>query len=61
VLGAVLATGYLGGAIATHVQQGQAVFLFPLLIGVMLWGGLFLRDPRLRQLLPTTKEIYLPR
>lgn len=55
VLGAILATGYLGGAIVTHVQQGQVVFLLPLLIGVMLWGGLFLRDPRIRQLLPTTK------
>jgi hypothetical protein len=56
VLGAILATGGLGGAIATHVQQGQAVFVVPLLIGVMLWGGLFLRDPRLRELLPTTKD-----
>jgi hypothetical protein len=57
VLGAILATGYLGGAVATHVSQGQAVFVFPLLVGVLLWGGLFLRDPRLRQLLPTTKPI----
>jgi hypothetical protein len=56
VLGAILATGYLGGAIVTHVQQGQAILVVPLLIGVMLWGGLFLRDPRLRQLLPTTKD-----
>ena len=61
VLGAILATGYLGGAVATHVQQGQAVFVVPLLIGVMLWGGLFLRDPRIRELLPTTKEIDRPR
>jgi hypothetical protein len=61
VLGAILATGYLGGAVATHVQQGQGVFVVPVLVGMMLWGGLFLRDPRLRQLLPTTKEIELPR
>jgi DoxX-like family len=55
VLGAILLTGYLGGAIATHVRAGQAIFVVPLLIGIMLWGGLFLRDRRLRQLLPTTK------
>jgi hypothetical protein len=61
VLGAILLTGYLGGAIATHVRAGQAIFVVPLLIGIMLWGGLFLRDPRLRQLLPTTKEIDLQR
>jgi hypothetical protein len=56
VLGAILLTGYLGGAIATHVRAGQAIFVVPLLIGMMLWGGLFLRDRRLRQLLPTTKR-----
>ena len=55
VLGAILLTGYLGGAIATHVRQGEAIFVVPLLIGVMVWGGLFLRDARLRELLPTTK------
>ena len=61
VLGAILLTGYLGGAIATHVRAGQAIFVVPLLIGIMLWGGLFLRDPRLRQLLPTTKDIDVQR
>jgi hypothetical protein len=61
VLGAILLTGYLGGAIATHVRAGEAIFVVPLLIGIVLWGGLFLRDPRLRQLLPTTKEIDLQR
>ncbi|HEY2512582.1 MAG TPA: DoxX family protein [Polyangiaceae bacterium] len=55
VLGAILLTGYLGGAIATHVRVGEAIFVVPLLIGVMVWGGLFLRDARLRQLLPMTK------
>jgi hypothetical protein len=61
VLGAILITGYLGGAVATHVHGGEAIFVVPLLIGIMLWGGLFLRDPRLRQLLPTTKAIDLER
>ncbi len=60
VLGAILLTGYLGGAVATHVRAGETAFLAPLLIGVILWAGLFLRDPRLRQLLPTTKPIDHP-
>ena len=51
VLGAVLSTGYLGGAIATHVRGGEA-FIIPLVLGVFLWAGLFLRDPRIRALLP---------
>jgi hypothetical protein len=61
VLGAILLTGYLGGAVATHVSAGEANFVVPLLIGVMLWAGLFLRDQRLRQLLPTTKPFDLQR
>lgn len=54
VLGAILLTGYLGGAIATHVRNGSDLFsvVFPILIGGLLWGGLFLRDHRLRELLP---------
>ena len=54
VLGAVLLTGYLGGAVATHVRAGQGLFeiLFPVLFGALLWGGLVLRDERLRELLP---------
>lgn len=51
VLGAVLLTGYLGGAISTHVRAGEP-FIVPLLVGVVLWGGLFLRDERIRALLP---------
>jgi hypothetical protein len=51
VLGAVLLTGYLGGAIATHARIGDAWWT-PVLIGVLLWLGLYLRDPRLRTLLP---------
>lgn len=53
VLGAVLLTGYLGGAVVTHVRVGEAtVALAPALFGAMLWGGLWLRDARLRALLP---------
>jgi hypothetical protein len=53
VLGAILLTGYLGGAVATHVRVGAGLFpiCFPVVFGVLLWGGLFLRDERLRQLL----------
>ena len=51
VLGAILMTGYLGGAIATHVRVGQA-FLIPLALGVSAWAGLYLRDDRLQALLP---------
>lgn len=55
VLGAVLLTGYLGGAIATHVRIGHPLFshvLFPVYVALLLWGGLYLREPRLRALLP---------
>ncbi len=51
VLGAILLTGYMGGATATHVRVGEP-FLPAILVGVLLWGGLYLRDPRLRALLP---------
>ncbi|HEY5907559.1 MAG TPA: DoxX family protein [Vicinamibacteria bacterium] len=51
VLGAILVTGYLGGAIATHVRVGD-VFLPPLVLGVVAWAGLYLRDERLRRLIP---------
>src|SRR5581483_3713515 len=51
VLGAVLLTGYLGGAIATHVRVGDA-YVMPALLGVLIWGGLYLRDARVRALLP---------
>jgi hypothetical protein len=54
VLGAVLLTGYLGGAVATHVRVGEA-FVIPLLLGVMVWAGLYLRDERIRALLPLRK------
>jgi len=51
VLGAILLTGYLGGATATTVRIGDPFYL-PVLFGIMVWGGLFLRDPRLRSLIP---------
>jgi hypothetical protein len=51
VLGAILLTGYLGGATATHLRIGDPFFA-PIVLGVLVWGGLFLRDARLRALLP---------
>lgn len=54
VLGAILLTGYLGGAVATHVRAGEPWF-FPVIFGVLVWLGLVLRDPRLRQLVPLRK------
>lgn len=56
VLGAVLLTGYLGGAVSAQVRVDSPLLstqLFPVYIGVMVWGGLFLRDARLRALFPT--------
>jgi DoxX-like family len=54
VLGAILLTGYLGGAVATHVRVGDSLFsiLFPVVFGILIWGGLYLRDERLRLLIP---------
>ena len=54
VLGAVLLVGYLGGAVATHVHAGHGAFqmLFPVVFGIFLWGGLWMRDARLRSLIP---------
>jgi hypothetical protein len=57
VLGAILLTGYLGGAVATHVRVGGGAFevLFPVIVGALVWGGLVLRDPRVAGLLPTVR------
>ena len=55
VLGAILLTGYLGGATATQVRVQDPWFLFPVLLGVLVWTGLFLRDDRLRALIPLRK------
>lgn len=51
VLGAILLTGYLGGAVATHVRIGDPYY-GPVVMGVLVWLGLFLRDARLRALVP---------
>jgi hypothetical protein len=54
VLGAILLTGYLGGAVASNVrvQGGWFAILFPVFFGALIWGGLYLRDARLRALIP---------
>jgi len=54
VLGAILLTGYLGGAVATHVRAGEGLFsiVFPVIFGVLIWLGLYLRDDRLPALVP---------
>ncbi|HKX26786.1 MAG TPA: DoxX family protein [Blastocatellia bacterium] len=59
VLGAILLTGYLGGACATHVRVEAPWFpiLFPVVVGVLLWGGLYLRDDRVRALIPLRSDV----
>jgi hypothetical protein len=55
IVGAILLTGYLGGAIASHLRLGDPIFthtLFGLYLGLLVWGGLYLRDDRLRALIP---------
>lgn len=54
IFGAVLITGYLGGAVAIHMRVGNPVFecVFPILIGIFFWAGLFLRDTRLSAIFP---------
>lgn len=58
VLGAVLTTGLLGGAMASHVRIDSPLFthtLFSVYLGLLVWGGLWLRDPRLRALFPVRR------
>jgi hypothetical protein len=57
VLGAILLVGYLGGAVATHVFRQDPIgqVLFPVIFGVLLWGGLWLRDLRVRALVPVSR------
>ena len=55
ILGAIMLTGYLGGAVATQVRVGHPLFshtLFPVYVAALVWGGLFLRESRLRALIP---------
>lgn len=58
VLGAILLTGYLGGAIATQLRVGAPLFstlLFPIYVALFLWGGLYLRDPLVRTIIPARR------
>lgn len=60
VLGAILLTGYLGGAIAVKMRIGDPLFthvLFGVYVGVFVWGGIYLRDARLRELLPLRSDV----
>ena len=55
VLGGLMLTGYLGGAVATHVRISSPLFthiLFPIYVAVLIWGGLYAREPRLRAVIP---------
>jgi DoxX-like family len=57
-IGAVLLTGYLGGAVAIHVQRGNPLLThqcFPIYVGILVWGGLYLRDARVRALVGRTR------
>jgi len=52
ILGAILMTGYLGGAVATHLRIDDPTLVVPIVFGVIVWAGLYLRDERLRALIP---------
>jgi hypothetical protein len=54
VLGAILLTGYLGGATLAHLRVGDP-FIGPIIFGVLVWAGLFLREPRLGALIPSRR------
>ena len=58
VLGAILLTGYLGGAVATNLRARDPIFetVFPIIFGVLIWGGLYLRDAQLRVLIPIQRS-----
>ena len=55
VIGAILLTAYMGGAVATHFRVDQ-MFLMQILVGVLIWGGLYMRDTRIRALIPFTSK-----
>jgi DoxX-like family len=60
VLGAIMLTGYLGGAVAVKLRVGDPLFthvLFGVYVGVLVWGGIYLRDARLRQILPLRLDV----
>ena len=54
VLGAILLTGYMGGAVSTHVRAGSTLFetIFPVILGALVWVGIYVRDAALRKLIP---------
>jgi hypothetical protein len=52
VLGAILVTGYLGGATVTHLRVGDPAFVGAVIAGIFVWGGLFFREPQVRALIP---------
>lgn len=52
ILGAILLTGYFGGAVLSHLRIGESQWPFPVLFGILTWLGLYLREPRLRRLVP---------
>ena len=59
VFGAILLTGYLGGAVASNLRAGSPLFsnvLFPVYFALILWGGLYLREKRLRELVPVRRS-----
>jgi DoxX-like family len=63
ILGAILLTGYLGGAVASHVRVGDPLLshvLFPVYLAALAWGGLYLRDERLRALVPVRRPAARP-
>jgi len=57
ILGAVLLIGYLGGAVVSNIRVGHPLFecIFPVIFGALAWGGVFVREPRLRELIPFRK------
>jgi len=54
IFGAILMTGYLGGAVSTHVRAGSTLFetIFPVILGALMWAGIYVRDAQLRKLIP---------
>jgi hypothetical protein len=52
ILGAILVTGYLGGATVTTLRVGESSYVMAVILGILAWGGLYLREPRLRALIP---------
>jgi hypothetical protein len=57
IFGAILMTGYLGGAVSTHVRAGSTLFetIFPVILGTLMWAGIYVRDAQLRKLIPVRR------